>query len=181
MASRLWQAHNREERLFCVGGGGSFQVTPTSFWFWISFKCTVSAECPPVGKDIARNQQAVGCEWGRPEHGGDCWRPGFDAAPFLVYTYLATFHSEDLVDSVDAHGCVITGLSELEWWRGASMIGIMVEPLGLTDSPEPCQHPLLFLTFCCQSQPFLSEDTWSDFFPIWLEWGFKDPWHPRSL
>lgn len=60
---------------------------------------------------------------------GDCWRPGFDSAPFLVYTYLATFHSEDLVDSVDAHGCVITGLSELKWWRGASMIGIMVQPL----------------------------------------------------
>lgn len=44
-------------------------------------------------------------------------------------TYLATFHSEDLVDSLDAHGCVITGLSEMKWWRGADMIRITLAGL----------------------------------------------------
>jgi hypothetical protein len=52
-------------------------------------------------------------------------------------TYLATFHSEAPVDSLDAQGCVITGLSEMRWWRGADMISITLKN-SLTDSSELC-------------------------------------------
>lgn len=132
MASQLWQAHNREERLLPVVGAAS-RSPPLPFGSGLASNARWVQSALLLEKKLQGiNQQAVGCEWGGPEHGGGCWRPGFDCAPFLIYTYLATFHSEDLVDSVDAHSCVITGLSELEWWRGANMIGIMVEPLWLT-------------------------------------------------
>lgn len=119
--SHKYPIKNRASSVFSMLVSTSYITSGVPGWeCGLNLKCKVRL-APSLEHhliSITMNKQVVWWEWGQAEpQKGLVEIPLWLCSFLIAEIYLAVFHSEDPVDSPDAHCWVITGHQGMTWWE----------------------------------------------------------------